>query len=300
MGINLEEVIATTADDFEGSLGHLFWWSIGKQTISREDLEDLLIDTGVGEVWLPNAIRPVDAFRRATSEIRAKRRATSSPNVFENFLIREVYSDKKTVQRNIVVEQVDQDNKRLGYKADKGVMRLDKEYGTLSFEAEDPDVVRICEEVEHTFHQYRDYYGSQQVRAMIARISSSLAPTPVRRNGVIYFIPRQMNNGLSNLVELINRLDNSEAFKVPVVNTDDNVEMVSRKLNDHLDDLLEQLEGTEGLRKDQVRSLINETNRVIKDFKNYDQIILSEKEELKEKVTRLRGEALKALQELET
>lgn len=299
MNINLEQVIATTADSPEGSLGHLFWWSIGQQMISREDLEDLLIDTGVGEVWLPNAIRPVDAFRRATSEVRAKRRTTSSPNVFENFLIREVFSDKKVVQRNIVVEQVDQDNKRLGYKADKGVMKLDKESGTLSFQAEDHDVVKMCEEVEQKFYQYRDYYGSQQVRTMVARISSSLAPTPVRRNGIIYFIPRQMDQGLSNLVDLINRLDNSEAFKVPVVNTDDNVEMVSRKLNDHLDDLLDQLEGAEGLRKDQVRTLISETNRVIKDFKNYDQIILSEKEELQDKVIRLRGQALQAMQELE-
>ena len=63
-------------------------------------------------------------FRRSTKEIET-RKSTGRADVFENFLKREVFSDKSYVQRNIEVETVKQAGKRLNYKSEARVITLD-------------------------------------------------------------------------------------------------------------------------------------------------------------------------------
>lgn len=295
MTIKVEEIVATVNENQE-VLGHLFWFSIGQQMNESEDLENKLVQSGLGKVWMPNPIRPVDAFRRATRESQTKK-PTATAGVYENFLVREVYSDAEIVQRNIVVETVDQQDKKLGYETQSGIMRLDKKNGTLSFEATDPEIIELCKQAEQKFYLYRDHYSSQHMRVMVNKILNSLAPTPMRKNGTIYFIPSDMTTGLTNLVTFIRSLDNSEAYKVPVINTDDNTEMITKKLEDHLEHLLEQCRSTEGLQKGQKKALVEETNSAIKDYKNYKNIITSEQEKFEQKIMLLRSEVLNVLQD---
>ncbi len=106
MSINLENMTAVQNKQQDGILGHLMWFSVGKQLVKMDDLEKALVQSGLPIEWIPNAIRPADAFRRSTKEIET-RKSTGHAGVFENFLIREVFSDKSQVQRNIVVETVD-------------------------------------------------------------------------------------------------------------------------------------------------------------------------------------------------
>ena len=179
MTIKVEEIVATV-DENQEVLGHLFWFSIGQQMNKSEDLENKLIQSGLGKVWMPNPIRPVDAFRRATRESQTKK-PTATAGVYENFLVREVYSDAEIVQRNIVVETVDQQDKKLGYETQSGIMRLDKKNGTLSFEATDPEIIELCKQAEQKFYLYRDHYSSQHMRVMVNKILNSLAVRLVSR-----------------------------------------------------------------------------------------------------------------------
>ena len=87
---------AVQNENQEGILGHLMWYSVGKQLIKTDELKNKLIQSGLEEAWMPNAIRPADAFRRATKEIET-RKATANAGVFENYLIREVFADKDYV-----------------------------------------------------------------------------------------------------------------------------------------------------------------------------------------------------------
>jgi hypothetical protein len=107
MSINLDNMTAVQNKQQDGILGHLMWFSVGKQIVKMDDLEIALVQSGLPVEWMSNAIRPADAFRRSTKEIET-RKSTGRAGVFENFLIREVFSDKSYVQRNIVVETVDQ------------------------------------------------------------------------------------------------------------------------------------------------------------------------------------------------
>src|SRR5690606_38538410 len=107
----------------EQILGHLMWFSVGKQLVKSDDLLVKLQQAGLEETWLPNPIRPMDAFRRATKEIET-RLNTSQAGVFENYLVREVSIDEKQIQRNIVIETVDQSGKRLDYDSQAAIITL--------------------------------------------------------------------------------------------------------------------------------------------------------------------------------
>ena len=85
MSINLENMTAVQNENQEGILGHLMWCSVGKQLIKTDELTNKLIQSGLEEVWMPNIIRPADAFRRATKEIEI-RKATANAGVFENYI----------------------------------------------------------------------------------------------------------------------------------------------------------------------------------------------------------------------
>lgn len=290
-----KDMVATT-EKTENYIGHLFWFSIGQQMNNVADLKQKLINAGLSESWMPNRIRAVDAFRRATREIQTKK-PTANPKIFENYLVREVYSDQEMIQRNIVVETVDQNDKKLGYQTQSGVIRLDKKNATISFETSSVEIKELCREAEQKFYLYRDHYSAQHMRVMVTRILNSLAPTAMREKGVIYFVPDKMTAGLTNLVTFIGMLDNSEGFKIPVVDSNDNRFMVSKKLKDHMESLLAQCRSAEELRKDEIKTLVEETNNAIKNYRNYKELTTTESETFEEKIMLLRSEVMKLIQE---
>src|SRR5699024_7504379 len=118
-----------------------------------------------------------------------QRIATSRPNVFANILVRQVFSYKQVVQRNFVVVAVDQNRKRLSYNSKAGVIKLDKKNNSVTFLSNDTSINEVCIQIEQKFNIYKDHYSAQQLRVMVNKIMQSLAPTPVRKNGGIYFIP---------------------------------------------------------------------------------------------------------------
>lgn len=289
----LKDMIATT-ENTEGLLGHLFWFSIGTKLINKNDLLELLVQSGIGEEWMPNAIRVSDAFRRATREVQ-RRRPTSQAGVHQNLLVREVASNNELIQRNIVLETVDQNDKKLNYETKSGIIKLDKKFESLVFEVSDDDIREVCQEVERNYYLYKDNYSSEHLRALIPKILGSLAPTPMRRNGGIYFIPYTMTGGLTSLVTFINSLEGSESYKVPVVDSKDNEKMINKKLDDHLSHLLEQCQNTVGLKKGQIKALVEETNQAIEDYKNYKMLTEKQGDHFNEKVITLRNEVIEIL-----
>ena len=202
------------------------------------------------------------------------------------------------IQRNIAIERVDQNDKRLGYKTEVAILRLDKKTGALFFETEEEEIRNICKEIEERYYMYKNYYTSQRLRMMIAKLLSSLAPTPLRDSGVIYFVPRSMSERVKNVVGFIRSIG-GEAFNVPVIDSKDNRHMVNVKLHDYLDQLLEGIkemyQNPQRFKKSQIKDLIEETNRAIDDYKNYEKLVATEKELYFKKLSLLRDEVIKLM-----
>ncbi|KRG13925.1 hypothetical protein ACA30_13440 [Virgibacillus soli] len=298
MSLDLGNMTAVQNVGGEQILGHLMWFSVGKQLVKSSDLLTTLQQAGLEESWMPNPIRSTDAFRRATKEVETKK-ATGQANVFENYLIREVFADREQVQRNLVVETVDQSGKRLNYDSQAGIITLNKKNDSLTFVTSDNTAKELCEEVEIKFNVYKEHYSAQQVRVMVSKILQSLAPTPVRPNGGIYFVPDSHTEGLNKLVNFTSALENSEGFKIPVVNTYDNQQMVNKKLNEHLESILKECQSSEHLRKSQVKDLVNHANAVIKDYKNYKNIVQNESDYFEDKILLIKSEVMKLIENME-
>lgn len=294
--MKLSNLVAT--DKTDGILGYLFWFSIGNILIHQKDLDEKLEDNGVGSEFMPNAIRISDAFRRATTEVK-RRKDTEFTGMYQNLLVAEVVASPELIRRKIVIETIDRENVDLSYEVGKGEIELNKQDESFSYSSNDPEITAVCEEVEEKFHIYRNHYGSQALRAMIPRIMEHLSVTPMRKNGGVYFVPENKTEGLTNLVEFINSLEGSEAYKVPVVSSQENSEMVNKKLDDHLEQLLKQCEDTDGLRKGQMKALINETNRAIDSYKDYRDLTEERSEYFLEKVARLKDEVLRVTTRLD-
>ena len=100
--------------------------------------------------------------------------------VFENYPIREVFADKYYLQRNIVVESVNQAGKRLDYNSKAGVITLDKKNEFITIVFENVTAKDLCMVAEQKFNIFKDNYSAQQLRLMVNKIFQSVAPTPVR------------------------------------------------------------------------------------------------------------------------
>lgn len=270
--MKLENLAAVQTPETSDVIGHLVWYSIGGHTISREELRQKLINAGLEEKYLPNEIRPSDAFRRATKEIEASKKIKNGQI---NFLVREVYFDKKMIQRNIVVEEVDQQGKRLWYDPAAATLYLEKEINHFSYSATSAETEALAKEAERLFDIYRTTYPAQAVRVMVANIIKSMAATPVRPTGGVYFIPSSHTETLFKLVSFLNSLEKGEGFKVPLINTAENRGMVSRKLKEHIENLLSQCRsGMEGeVRKGELKVIIEDARRVIADYKEYKSMV---------------------------
>ncbi|WP_040980604.1 MULTISPECIES: DUF6744 family protein [Oceanobacillus] len=278
-------------------LGHLIWYSVGKNLIKVEDLENYLINAGLGKEWMPKKIRSSDAFRRATKEVERKR-PTSQPTVYENVLVREVYSNQKEIQRNVVIETVDQQGKSLTYATQSAVINLDKRNDSITFTADNDTIKEICGEAETKFTLYKNHYSAQQLRVMVGKILGLLAPTPLRKSGGVWFVPTAKDRELNQFFNFINTLENSEAYKVPVINTNDNKNMVTKKIYEHFQSLLHDCQNKPNLSKAEIKSLINEANRYIADYRNYKTIVSNENEALERVIMDVRKEVSAILMDI--
>ncbi|WP_193065146.1 DUF6744 family protein [Oceanobacillus oncorhynchi] len=296
--VNVDNLAAVSnPQGVQDFLGHLIWYSVGKNLIKVEDLQKHLSNAGLGNEWMPNKIRSSDAFRRATKEVE-RRRPTSQPNIYENILVREVYSNSKEIQRNLVIETVDQQGKSLSYATQSAVINLDKRNDSITFTADSDSIKEICNEAEKKFNLYKNHYSSQQLRVMVGKILASLAPTPLRRSGGVWFVPEVKDKELHQFVHFVSRLENSEAYKVPVINTNDNKQMVTKKMFEHFESLLHDCHNKTNLSKGDIKTLINEANKYIADYRNYKHIVTTENDAMENIIMDVRKEVANIMMDI--
>ncbi|QOY37672.1 DUF6744 family protein [Anaerobacillus isosaccharinicus] len=259
-------------------IGFLCWYSVGEDLYSRDDLRVKILNAGLKEEFLPNQIRPSDAFRRATKAIE-RTKIDAGNGVLENYLIRNVTSNNEITQRNLVKEVRDTKGQRLDYvpsvaelvfdrKADQFQVRKRPNDGSIADE--------LVEEAERLFQVYLQNHNANTVRSSVLGILKSLSPTPVRPSGGVYFVPAKNEKALRCMVNFLQSLKRGEGFMIPLIDSTENRDMVKEKLADHLRKTLEdcgEILKNPNVQKVQVRSMIDDARRIVKDFKEYREIV---------------------------
>lgn len=294
----LKDVVAVKANT-ENVIGHLTWHSLSEMLITPCDLKDKLILSGLGEGWMPNEIRLPDAFRRATSE---KFKQEVAPGVYENYMFREVASTNEFVQRNLVCETKDTKGRRLNYHSDAGSVVLDRKTGKVDTGYVTSIAQQLVSSAAQRFDIYRQNYGGTTLRTLVSNVLKSMSPTPVRPNGGIYFVPKQFEGELQSLVQFVTSLEKGESEKIPLINTSDMKNMVTRKLHQHLEDTLRTCENgiANGMKKNELKPILHDAKRVVADFKQYESIVTGDLKDMERYVALIRNKVGEALRNMES
>jgi hypothetical protein len=275
----LEGVSAVQNSSNSSVMGYLTWYSIGDDLYNREMLRKGLLANGIEEGYLPNPIRSADAFRRSTKAIETKRlREEEAANQYKNYIIRDVVSKGDKIQRNIVVETVNQSGERLDYDSEGAKMFFDKKSDQFTFTANDEVAEELAEEAQKLFKTFLEHHNGATVRASVVNYLNRLSPTPVRPSGGVYFVPVQHTESLRKVVNFVSSLPRGESHMIPLVNDEDNRQMIRAKVKDNLNKVIEQcrfaITADEGqLQKVQVRTIIDDARRIVSQFKDYRELL---------------------------
>lgn len=274
----IEGIAAVSQGDNQPIIGYLTWYSVGEALYDREDLRKKLLAAGIDEGYLPKEIRPSDSYRRATKAIETKRfRESEDAKIYKNYIIRDVVTKGDKLQRNIVVETVNQEGERLDYDPEGAKMYFDKKSNQFTFDAQENHAEELAEEAQKYFDLYLKAHNGATVRGSVVQFMNNLSPTPVRPSGGVYFVPVKYQRELRNLVMYVSSLEKGEAHMIPLINDDENRELVRSKVKEHLEKVLHQcraiIKDDSGVQKGQVRALIDEAKRTVVQFKDYKELL---------------------------
>lgn len=301
--MDLKEMAAVAQTSDNNVLGNLVWYTIGEQLVPRDVLAHKLTNAGIDEGFIPAKIRIPDAFRRATAAVERKRENGLVEGTIDNYLVKEVSSDAEHVLRFIVRETKDAKGKRLEYDPNVASITLDKKSGIISWVCDyDRTAQEMCKEAEDLFLTFQTHHDSRSIRSMVYRILDSMAPTPVRPSGGVYFVPVQFDAELLKLVNLLQSLEgNSEGFRVPVINSTENKDMVRKKLNDHIRQTLENLAyglKDPAINKSRANPLLTDAKAILDNFALYQDTLSEELEDMESMVDLIKKQMLTMLDKM--
>lgn len=224
-------------------LGRLVYYTVNDLRMDHSEVVRRLVAAGIDKS-LPLMPKDSDTFRRVTKECERKKEPTSNPNVYENFLVRDVPEGNGKIVRRIVVEQVDGGGRRLTYDQAYDVT-FEKAGG--KFEAlalpgyRNPMADVIAAEMQQKYNSQRGSVTGYTVREWVRHFIIRLGATVVR-NG-LYFVPEEFAAEVQAVEEFVNGLGNgSSCSEFPLVDDTKQREMLQRAFEaetaDEIDSLL--------------------------------------------------------------
>jgi hypothetical protein len=223
----------------EVTLGNLIWFTVSEEKshpVSREQLEQDFATLGLNSDYLPFPNRPVDAFKKATTDAQRPERDDdySLPDGKRfNILIRDVSSDKEKIVRHIILEVVDSGNVRLshdkvgeavfyhapyaqaGKRAPKGHRMLVRIDGKADLALGSKKLERIRERIQASYEHDCRYIDSQKLRAMVRDYLLHLNAVALKPS--VYFVHKARTDEVARLATLVERFGNgSSVFFMPM------------------------------------------------------------------------------------
>lgn len=277
------------ADKKEGGyLGRLLWFTITDMKITREDLYNAFVDSGLSTRFLPKPINFRDAFRRASSECEVKGIFLEDGRSL-NILVREVLMDRKRIVRQLVREIVDSKNRRLEYRA---VAELEvDENGDLHVSHLDnlnKYEVKTINKIERNYKEAKIHYNGRHIREIVVNVLKELNPISVRPSGGVYFVPEKYADTVTALGKFAKYVakygttgNYTRVWNIPVVDTDEQRQMVTESLEDHvrvesealLRELAEAMKSKSGVTPNVVQTYVEKLNKLKSMIKDYEEML---------------------------
>lgn len=247
-------------------IGQILWFTVSELSATREQLEKYLTIAGLEEKYLPKPISPRDAFRKATTQMEAKKLDLLEDKKYLNILIREVKTTDDILIRQMVREVVDGQNVCLEYTPVANLILEGEDYRQELL----IDSYRLTGIEEDTlknsiteYEKAKKYYNGRNIREIVQNILSDCSPVALRPSGGVYFSPQEYYEKIKSLSTFLKEIaqnnfnERTKLYHIPVIDTEEQREIV-------LDSLEEQV-------KKESLSLIADIDKIIKNGKSVTQ-----------------------------
>ena len=228
----MSKAIATSNKNLDDNmiLGHLFFYTLGELKIEASELESLFVKHGLSKNYI-RRISPVDAFRRATSDMKQTAYIYyHGSQIKAKIEVDEVASNENEVVRVIGRKVPDQTVEDLSYEV-IGKIFFDRKNESVSYSyaqsryGHEFNYEVIFDEALNKFGEWTTYHTKDTVRNVTTAVLKSMYPVNLMPSGMAKFIPNRSKEELYALQSVIRELsDYGEEclFElVPVVDTDE-------------------------------------------------------------------------------
>jgi len=185
----LNNAISYSLSDYSDALGFVVWHSIADIRVSEAEISRLAGIYGIQDP--PKLGHPADAFRRATSASQVR---DESGTV--RYLMRPVADNAESVIREIVVERVDKQGKKLSHFGafrltyDKATNYIDVEdiCGMKAFVAERDDCRKLADEAVARYSEFANSLTGKELTRFAQKQLERMSYIMLRPNGGCYFV----------------------------------------------------------------------------------------------------------------
>jgi hypothetical protein len=222
-------------------LGVLEFHDIPDIKIAEDELMDMWQRHGLDATFVPR-IRPVDAFRRATSAVERKIMIEQDGLHYEARIeVDDVTKDSACIVRLLNRKLIDKINQatplltvgKFEFDRTTNMMRI---FGTALLDDE-YNYTSILQEASTLFREFKDFHNRVTLRNVVNRLVRSTNPVSMQDHSQGKFIPRDYIPTMINLKNLLAELKEQAAGEgcsvslLPLVDCQDLRDVLSQRLN---------------------------------------------------------------------
>ena len=212
-------------------LGSLIWWSLNGNRIGHDQLEHLAAQHHLHARYLPNPIKPTQAFRRAWRHTASK--------LANGQMLRPIADTADEVVLGLVQERPDEATRDLDHDV-LARITFDKTPATIRADRE-----TIVAESVRQMYRHHLAHTTSDIRSILTSFLSESAVS-LREHGGVYFVPADRQRTLDAVCAVVEAAGNNRTFQLPIVDTPEGkatLRSVTQKtLDDEVRQLQEQLE----------------------------------------------------------
>jgi hypothetical protein len=233
-------------------IGAICWFTVNESNVVRDEVEKLFLDRNLDERFIPNPVKPVDAFRRATSRhdltypVGDRQDATlyfEEVDFDEERVIQHLF--RKVRDRQKVELTHSQVGEAIFYRQSRKAKRNGVGGESVAFslkrsqlnDTEYDQANKLIETVHNSYERNKGYLTSQALRGMVRDYVVSLNAISVRPSGGVYFVHRSRTDTVNLLAEVVTQLgEGSMLHMLPLVDNEQQRGMLTEAFQDEVDD----------------------------------------------------------------
>lgn len=232
-------------------IGAVVWFTINETKVTRDEIVKLFIDNGLDERFVPNPIKAVDAFRRATSRAEVEYDYDGDKQSATLYVDEVDYDDDRVVQhiyrkvrdRKAIELHHTQVGEAIFYRQSRSAKKQGAGGESVKFSMKRAQLTDREQEITGEFinathkayERNKQFITGQALRGMVRNYVVSTNAISVRPSGGVYFVHKSRVETIDALAKVIAELGNGSVLHtLPLIDTDQQRSMLTEAFQDEV------------------------------------------------------------------